>query len=179
MPAYLKSRRGGGLDGGFTIIEVVAGSLLAAIIVIAIGQSISFAVRGARDNRFQQTATAIVLTESEDARALSWDELAMTEVNAGAPLLAANGQSISGSDLGLTVDEGLAVTDDGLLEPTEVVTIDGVAYTVWRYVSLPDWETKRVTVQVLWTEKGTSHTRLTSMVVTDVTADEVGVGGGP
>jgi type II secretory pathway pseudopilin PulG len=179
MPASRKRRSSGTSEHGFTIIEVLAGSLLAAIIVIAVGQSVSFAVRGARDNRFQQTATAISLTETEDARALSWDELAMTEVDVTAPLLAANQESISGDDLGLALDEGLALTEDGLVEPSEMITIDGVAYTVWRYVSLPDWETKRFTVQVLWIEEGIPHSRLSSTLVSDATADEVGVGGGP
>jgi hypothetical protein len=138
----------------------------------------SIAMGGARDNRFHQDAVAVALTELEAARAVTWEELALTEVDATAPLLAASGVAVDGAALGLTSDEGLVVNGAGVVEPRSDLIVEGVPYTVWRYVSLPDRDSRRMTIEITWTDDGRDHSFLTSTLLTDATTDEIGVSGG-
>jgi type II secretory pathway pseudopilin PulG len=165
-------------EAGFTIIETIAGAVITVIIVVALGQALSIAMSGARDNRFHQDAVAVALSELEAARAVTWDELALTEVDATAPLLAASGEALDGPALGLAADEGLAVTATGVVEPRLDVVVEGVPYTVWRYVSLPDRDSRRMTIEITWVDDGRSHSFVTSTLLTDATTDEIGVSGG-
>ena len=165
-------------EAGFTIIETIAGAVITVIIVVALGQAMSIAMGGARNNRFHQNAVAVALTELEAARAVSWEELALTEVDAEAPLLTASGVALDGSALGLAADEGLAMLETGVVEPRLDVEVEGVPYTVWRYVSLPDRDSRRMTIEITWIDDGRSHSFLTSTLLTDATADEIGVSGG-
>ena len=165
-------------EAGFTIIETIAGAVITVIIVVALGQAMSIAMGGARDNRFHQDAVAVALTELEAAGALTWGELARTEVDATAPRLAASGVALAGAALGLPADEGLVVNGTGVVEPRIDVVVEGVPYTVWRYVSLPDRDSRRMTIEITWIDDGRSHSFVTSTLLTDATADEIGVAGG-
>jgi type II secretory pathway pseudopilin PulG len=165
-------------EAGFTIIETIAGAVITVIIVVALGQALSVAMGGARDNRFRQDAVAVALSELEAARAVTWEELALTEVDATAPLLADSGVALDAAPLGLPADEGLVVTADGTIAPRVEEVVEGVLYTVWRYVSLPDRDTRRMTIEITWTDDGRDHSFVTSTLLSDASADEIGVSGG-
>ena len=165
-------------DDGFTIVEVVMAGLLAVIVVVGLAGSMAVALRQARDNRFQQTATAVALDEMEAVRALEWAQLAMTSVDGGAPLLAAAGTQVDADAAGLARNEPLMVRSDGVVEPSTVRTVEGVAYTVWRYVTLLDYQSRRVILEVTWDMGEVSHHHLTSTVISRATAEQLVVGGG-
>jgi hypothetical protein len=174
MP-YLRMRAKA--DDGFTVIEVAMAGLLAVIVIVGLTVSTAAALRQARENRFQQTATAVVLDEMEAVRALDWAQLAMTEVDDSAPLLTADGTHVDATEAGLVGPESLMVDEHGVLEPYTVRMVEGVEYTVWRYVSVIDYQSRRVILEVTWQIAEVSHHQLTSTLVTRATAEQLLTGG--
>lgn len=164
-------------EGGFTIVETAMAGILAVIVFTGLAGSLTAALREARENRYQQTATAVALTELEEVRALEWAALAMTSVDGDAPLLAANGIQLDGAAVGLPRDETLAVADDGAVEPSSVETVDGTSYTVWRYVTMPDYDSRRLVFEIVWQNESGTHHHLTSVMITKATGEQLVVGG--
>lgn len=138
-------------DEGFTIVETTVAAVLAVILIVGMSQSMFVAILGARDNRLQQSGQAIALEQIEMARGMTWDELRMAFVEGTAPLLAASGIAVSGAEAGLDADEVLSVdAAAGAVTPQATETRDGVEYTIWRYVTAPDFDTRRFIVEVTW-----------------------------
>jgi type II secretory pathway pseudopilin PulG len=163
-------------DDGFTIVEVVMAGLLAVIVVVGLAGSMSVALREARYNRFQQTATAVALDEMEAVRALEWAQLAMSSVDGGAPLLTAAGTAVDGAAAGLPRDEPLMVAESGAVEPFTLRTVEGVTYTVWRYVTLLDYQSRRFVLEVVWDIGEVTSHHLTATVITRATAEQTVIG---
>ena len=152
--------------------------LLAMIVVVGLAGSMAVALRSARENRVQQTATAVALDEMEAVRSLEWAQLAMSSVDGGAPLLTAAGTAVDGAAAGLPRDEPLMVAEAGAVEPFTLRTVEGVTYTVWRYVTLLDYQSRRLVLEVVWDMGEVTHHHLTATIITRATAEQTVIGGG-
>lgn len=144
-----------GGDAGFSIIETAVAGSLAAIFVIGMGMSMLLAMSGARDSRLQQAAQSVALERIELARGTPWEGLRMSAIHADAPFLNSSQTAVSADAASLVADEVLAVDGtDGVIEPLVVQDREGVTYTVWTYVTAPDFDTRRVIVDVRWDVDG-------------------------
>ena len=158
--------RGG--DAGFSIIETAVAGSLAAIFVIGMGMSMLIAMSGARDTRLQQAAHAVALERIEIARGTPWDGLRMSSIEPSAPFLTAEQNAVDADAASLVVDEVLAVDGtDGQIPPLIVETREGVTYTVWIYVTAPDFDTRRVIVDVRWDVDGRPERFVSSTLISE------------
>lgn len=137
-------------EGGFTIIETTVAAFLTVVFLVGFSQTMSVALASARDNRLQLAANAVALEQIEMARGLEWEQLRMTYVDPYAPLLTESRESVRGAEAGLPVDEVLSVDSLGTVYPMGMEERDGVYFTIWRYVTAPDLESRRFVVEVVW-----------------------------
>ncbi len=137
-------------ERGFTIIETSVAAFLTVIILVGFSQTMFLALASARDNRLQLSANAVALEQIEMARGLPWEQLRMSYVDPYAPLLTESKEAVRGEAAGLPTDEVLSVDSLGTVYPMIVKTRDGVEFTIWRYVTAPDLESRRLVVEVIW-----------------------------
>jgi prepilin-type N-terminal cleavage/methylation domain-containing protein len=154
-PGTIRRRR----DGGFTLIESIVAMSIFLVLFAAFGMAMRAAWNGALINRSTQSATAIGVEHLERARSLAWDELALTHIDAGAPLIDASASLLLASEAEIEANERLVVASAGLVSPWAVEGRDGIDYTVWLYVSQAGDGLRRVLVLVTWQvgEAGLSH----------------------
>jgi len=157
-------------ESGFSLIELVVASVLAAVLVAAITGTLRSVIGSSRDSRLRQEATALLVGRMEQARALSWDALAMTSVDAAAPLIDPVAEALLGQEAGLPGDESLLVCEGGLMTPKSVTTAGGVTFTTWAYVTRLTADLRRVLVLVTWEEDGAPGSFQASTVISDVSA---------
>jgi hypothetical protein len=155
---------------GFSLIELAIAGLLAALLVAAIAGTLRVVIGTARDSRLRQEATAIMVERVEQARALSWDELALTGIDATAPLIDPSAGTLLGGEAGLPGDESLLVCNEGSVLPKQVDTAGGVTFTSWAYVTRLTADLRRVMVMVSWVEDGVPASFQSSTVISDVSA---------
>ena len=137
-------------ERGFTIIETSVAAFLTVVFLVGFSQTMFVALASARDNRLQLSANAVALEQIEMARGLPWEQLRMSYVDPYAPLLTESRESVSGDAAGLPTDEVLFVDYLGTVYPMVMETRDGVEFTIWRYVTAPDLESRRFVVEVVW-----------------------------
>ena len=85
--------------------------LLAAMLVAAIAGTMQTVIGTSRASRLRQEATAIMVERMEQARALPWDTLALSAIDAAAPLIDSGGGTLLGAEAGLPGDEILLVCE--------------------------------------------------------------------
>jgi hypothetical protein len=143
---------------------------LAVVLTVAVAGTLRAALDGSRSNRLRQSATAVAMERFEYARSLGWDELALSGVDGAAPLIDSAGGMLLASETGLGGDEPLLECATGLLAPRVTTTMDGVAYTVWTYVTTVSDALRRVVVLVTWPSEGGTATHRSDTVVSIVSA---------
>ena len=79
------ARRAG--ESGFSLIELAVAGVIAVTLVAATAGPLRAAIGTSRESRLHQEATAIMVERVEQARALAWDSLALTGIDAAAPLI--------------------------------------------------------------------------------------------
>ena len=105
-------------DGGFTIVESLVASVVAIMIITAVGSAMAASFRGSRVNAVAQEATALAVERLEFGRSLTWNEIAMSAIVAGAPMLSSDGLHLDGASAGVPSDEALVVDPGGLVPPS-------------------------------------------------------------
>lgn len=171
MPRDVSSRRCPSRAApGFTLIELAVAGLIAAVLVVAIAGTLRAVIGSSRDSRLRQEAIAILVERVEQARALSWETLAMTGIDPDAPLIDSESEALLGSQAGLPGDESLLVCEGGLMAPKRVVTAGGETFTSWAYVTRLSPNLRRVLVLVTWGADGASASFQASTVISDVSA---------
>jgi prepilin-type N-terminal cleavage/methylation domain-containing protein len=155
-------------EDGFTIIESLVAMTVLLILAGAFAGLMATTLRTARANHAAQVATGIGVEHLERTRASTWAQLAMPSVNDEAPMIDLSTRSLDAEEVGLDADEALVVEPIGVVDPRVVEEVDGVTYTVWRYVSEAGPGLRRVTVLVTWTFGEMPWTRLTSTLVSEV-----------
>lgn len=146
-------------EGGFTLVEVMAAITILVVAVLAIAGVAAQSMRSTRLARDRQLATAAATAAMEEARAISYADLAVEATCAQA---VAEGDYVSGTCPGTptlsSTGEELVLTTSSLGIDLEVV--EG-RFSVRTFVSWYDDATasgtrdaKRVTVSVTWDEVG-------------------------
>lgn len=137
-------------DSGFSIIEAMVAASILLVIFAGFGTTLGGAFNGSRDNDVAQEATALAVEQIEYARSLAWDGVAMTSLASGAPAMDQSQGTLLADEADLEKDESLVVDEDGRISPTEVETIDGQSFTIWRYVSDAGGDIRRYLVIIEW-----------------------------
>jgi hypothetical protein len=157
-------------EDGFTVIEAAVALALSILVFTALTTSVTAALNGSNENRYQQLATGIVMSHLEIARSLEWDEVAMSHVDPGSPVLDSTGGSLRGVAVDLAVDEMLVVDGaEGLVFPRTEEVADGVGYTVWSHVTAVG-DLRRVVVVVTWNVGATTRVLQGSTLVSEVSS---------
>jgi hypothetical protein len=157
-------------ERGFTIIETSVAAFLTVVFLVGFSQTMFVALASAHDNRLQLSANAVALEQIEMARSLPWEQLRMSYVDPYAPLLTESRESVSGAEAGLAVDEVLSVDSLGTVYPMVMAQRDGVYFTIWRYVTAPDLESRRFVVEVVWYVDERPERYLASTVLSEASA---------
>ncbi|HLE39763.1 MAG TPA: type II secretion system protein [Acidimicrobiia bacterium] len=158
-------------ESGFTLIEVSVAASLVVMFALAFATSFGVAFGATRGNLLRQQATAVVNEEVEHVRSLAWPEVAMSSVDAAAPMLDATDTALLGSEAGFAGTEVLAVFPlTGAVHPWGTHEVDGQSYTVWRYVTHAGSGLRRFVVLVTWIGETAAETLLSSTLVSEVTA---------
>lgn len=145
-PGTARRRR----DGGFTLIESIVAMSIFLVLFAAFGMAMRAAWNSALINRSTQTATAIGVEHLERARSIAWAELALTHIDADAPLIDASAALLLASEADIEANEALVVSSAGVVSPWAIEGRDGMDYTVWLYVSEAGNGLSRVLVLVTW-----------------------------
>jgi len=162
------TRRRYAADGGFSLVEAIVASFIVVVLFAGFGRSLGTAYLGSKDNAAAQEATAIGVEQLEFARSLDWFHIAMSAVDAEAPLIDDTLGVLLASETGLDADEPLVVDpEDGLIEPTGSETVDGVNYSVWRFVSDAPDGLRRVVVLIEWQAQGAVSRHRTSTLIAE------------
>lgn len=162
------ARRAG--ESGFSLIELAVAGVIAVTLVAAIAGTLRAAIGTSRESRLHQEATAIMVERVEQARALAWDSLALTEIDAAAPLIDPAAGALLGASAGLPGDESLLVCEGGLVVPKQVKVVAGETFTSWAYVTRLNSDLRRVMVLVTWEADGVPGSFRSSTVISDVSA---------
>ncbi len=148
-------------ERGFTIVEGLVALVLAVILFVALGASLNASFRSGREARIQEQATQLSIEGVETARSMTWDEVAMSTVEAGDPRVAGSNLKASAADL--PGNEALVIdASAGLIDPRRIETLDGQEFVVWQYVTEVDADLRRVVVIVNWSAGGTEREHHTS-----------------
>jgi type II secretory pathway pseudopilin PulG len=158
-------------DDGFTIVEGLVAMALVVLFFVAFTTTVSGALRGSRNARLTQTATAVVVDHLEAVRGFAWHEVAMTEVDLEAPLIDEDGLVLVGEDAGLPYDEPLFVSAFGIISPKVTEVVENTEYTVWTYVSETPEEMRRIVVLVTWEYAGEPKRFQSSTLVAEPAAE--------
>ncbi len=156
-------------DGGFTVIEALVALALSVLVFGFLTASVLGALRVSRENRFQQVAVGIAMSHVEIARSLEWDEMAMSSVEDGSPLVDAGATYLVASMAGLDADEALVVDSGGAVAPVLTEDVDGAQFVVWSHVSEAG-DLRRFFVHVGWDIAGERRGFQTSSLVSEVSA---------
>lgn len=164
-------------ESGFTLVEVSVAASLVVAFALAFATSFGVAFGATRGNLLRQQAVGVLSEELEYVRAISWSELAMTEVETTAPMLDESGAELDGTSAGFAGSELLVSDASGVITPWRTYSRDGQEYLVWRYVTHVDGGLRRFVALVMWSEDGASESLLGSTLVSEVTgrANEGGV----
>lgn len=143
-------------------------SFIVVILFAGFGRSMGTAYLGSKENAAAQEATALGVEQLEFARSLDWARIAMSGVAEDAPLIDAGQRVLLGEEAGLDADESLIVDSaDGLIAPVGTETVDGVAYTVWSYVSEDPNGLRRVLILIEWAANGSVSSHRTSTLISE------------
>lgn len=154
-------------DEGFSLIDAAVATVVAMFLVTAFGGIMGSTLRGSRTNAQAQQGTAIGTERIEYALSLTWEEIAMSEINADAPMLNGDGDHLGAADAGLDADEALIASSGGLIPPRVNETVDTTSYTIWQYVTDAGAGLRRVVVLVTWVEGGMTSSHNTSVLVSE------------
>lgn len=161
------SHGAGGSDDGFSLIEAVVASFIMVVLFAGFGRSLGTAYLGSKDNAATQEATAIGVERLEFARSLAWSHIGMPSVADDSPLVDPSQQVVAAEPAGLDADESLVVDPDGLIDPVETESVDGVTYTVWSTVSSAPQGLRRLIVLVQWEVEGATASHRTSTLIAE------------
>jgi len=157
-----------GATDGFSLIEAVVASFIVVLVFAGFGKGLGVAYLGSKDNAAAQEATAIGVEQLEFARSLDFDHIAMSSMVHDAPLIDPDRGVLVGGEAGLDRDEDLIVDPvGGLLGPTEIQTVDGVIYSIWRYVTDASQGLRRVLVLVEWDGGADAASHRTSTLISE------------
>jgi type II secretory pathway pseudopilin PulG len=156
-----------GHDSGFTLIEAAVAASILIMIITGFGYTLGGTFNGSHDNLVAQEATALAVEQIEYARSLPWDDVAMTSLATGAPAMDQTQGVLLAAEADLDEDESLVVDEDGRVSPTEVETIDGQSFTIWRYVSDAGGGIRRYLVIVEWSIDGVVSNHRNSTLISE------------
>lgn len=167
-----------GDERGFTIVELLAGLMLSAMCFVLFSAALGGALRSSRDSRLQETATLLATEEVERARALSWLEVALSDLDPESPHLTEAGTHLAAGPTGLLADEPLLVCPAGAIVSHRTIDEASTSFDVWTYVTLAATDARRVVVVVDWALEGAARSYQTATLVTRVSAAGEGPGSG-
>ena len=163
-----RPRSRGCAEDGFSLVEALMASFIVVLLFAGFGRSMGTAYLGSKENAATQEATALGVERVEFARSLDWAHIAMSGVAEDAPLIDPVEQTLVAADTALETNEPLVVDSaDGMVEPVGTETVDGVAYTVWSYVSEDPNGLRRVLVLIQWAANGSTSTHRTSTLISE------------
>jgi len=174
-------------DAGFGLIEVMISLVVASIVLSAVAAGVVMGVKATTLSRINQQAGDVLDATIEQARAASYDSLAISSSdpnlsvandsrlvtsgcpNSGTMCIRVPNQTGSGTML-----ENLVTTSATGYVTNHVKAVTAktnkVTFSVYTYITKPSDETnasyKRVTAFVTWKEYGSSHSREASTYVT-------------
>ncbi len=148
-------------DGGFTLIEAAVALLIATFIFVALGQTISMALRAAEERRLEQQAAALTAEVAESIRDLTYDEVALLP-SASDPTRLPGSTFDPGTGAEVVIEDAIA----GIPSQVTTESFNTITYTLTRYVTWVDDDPldssaedyKRLTVQAEWTSRGQTRT---------------------
>ena len=154
---YTTDRR----DGGFTLIEAAVALLIATFIFVALGQTISMALRAAEERRLEQQATALTAEVAEAVRGLTFEEVALLPSTADPSRTPA-----TTFDPGTGTEVVIEDAGGGISSQVTTESFNTITYTLTRYVTWVDDDPldsstedyKRLTVLAAWTSRGQTRT---------------------
>lgn len=148
-------------DDGFGLVETVIALAVLAAVMAALLAAMMVGIRGVDLARGNQQAGALANAELENLRTLPYNQVLL---RTGDPTLPA----------GSYAGEALDVAPAGAVVPhRRDVASDTRTYTVRRWVTQASFDaagsvaTRRVTVEVSWTQHGKTHRRLVSSLMTN------------
>ena len=161
-------------DAGFTVVEALIASVLAAVLIFGLTMTVSSAFRSVKQSRVQQQATALAAEGLEFARSVDWAELATFPVHplSDPHVVGGTPTTLNGPLLGLPAGETLVDVDSN---PSAAIareineTWDDVQFGVFSYVTEVEADLRRVVVVVEWQVGGTDHVEWTSSLVSETT----------
>ncbi|MEK7251651.1 MAG: hypothetical protein AAB198_00150 [Actinomycetota bacterium] len=154
-------------DGGFTIVESLVASVVAIMIITAVGSAMAASFRGSRVNAVAQEATALAVERLEFGRSLTWNEIAMSAIVAGAPMLSSDGLHLDGASAGVPSDEALVVDPGGLVPAQSTESVDTTTYSIWQYVTDAGGGLRRLVALVVWSVDGASYSYQASTLIAE------------
>ena len=171
----VRERLRAGDEDGFTLVETMVALGIAASVLLALLASTLFAVRATVTARQNQEAGNYLNQAIELTRSLDYGAITMrTGDLAGDPNIITTG-AVPRYDVG-TGAEVLDVRDVGAVFPhVETKDTDNGRFIVRRYITVPDGATvdttgtpvvRRLTVEVSWTNGGTTRTRRAGTLIT-------------
>jgi type II secretory pathway pseudopilin PulG len=155
---------------GFGLVELIVAVLLSVALLVALAGTLRSALSGSRDNRFRQEATSLAMERLEVARAVEWDQLAMSEIDSAAPLIDANEELLLAAAAELPEDETLRTCVTGTLEPRIDHAVQDVTFTTWTYVTQLSDTLRRVYVLVEWNGEDGERSHRTSTIISTISA---------
>lgn len=176
---FIRSRRRGSQDGGFSLIEMVVALAIAMVVFAAMAAAAIAGVRATVVARQNQQAVDVLNQITEEARSVDFANLAMVSSD----LQVGDSAISTGSTPSYVVPNGIGsepvwVDSTGTVNPhvTTRTGANGISYSLKEYVTVPTGSTtdtagqpsqKRYTVVVTWTTYGETHTRVISTLLTD------------
>lgn len=162
-------------DDGFTLIEAVVALTVASIVFTGFAAASIGGVRSVLVGRTAQQASDVGERALEEMRALGYDSAAMVAGDLGVndPVDVASCSCYNPADDSVEGDtEPLDVKANGGVTPhVTTETINETAYTVRRYVTVPEDASgaayKRLTVVVTWSLQGKERSRTTTSAITE------------
>lgn len=155
-------------EDGFSLIEAVMASFVLVLLFAGFGKSMGTSYSGSRDNAAAQEATAVAVEQIEFVRSLGWADIAMPYVPESDPMVDSTNGMLLADEADIEQDEPLHVDTGGLVHPEDIETVDGVSYTIRRYVSVTPDGLRRIIALVTWEVEGVVTSYRTSTLVSEV-----------
>ena len=178
-PGKAPTRARGRGDGGFTIVEMLIALVLASVMFLALGFTLTRVMSGTADSRRNQQAADFISERMEAYRGGDYASVAIRTPGAGAPALTSD-PKITGTagnykfdpdDAGPLATEQLLVDPAGVVTQKESVVRDGTHFDIASYVTVPSDASaspyKRLTTIVTWLQGGFRHQRRATTYVAE------------
>ncbi len=148
--------------------------VIALILMIGLTISVGNTLRAVRHNRSLQQANSLALERLEFARAIPWDNLAMsdTALPTDPLLLDPVDRRLVGSELDIPANELLVEdTTDGWSDTYRTEVFDEQTFQVRTYVTEVETDLRRVVAVVDWEVGNAQRQTFTSTLISKVTSE--------